>query len=100
VQAVYGGQAAIETAPSFRPDLVLLDIGLPFLDGYEVATRLRAAGFRSTLVALSGYGQKEDIERALQAGFDAHLTKPVEPTKLEEILHKVCESKEATPRPS
>jgi signal transduction histidine kinase/CheY-like chemotaxis protein len=86
VQAVYGGQTAIEAASSFQADLILLDIGLPFMDGYEVATRLRAAGINSTLVALTGYGQKEDIERALKAGFNAHLAKPVEFSRLEQVL--------------
>jgi CheY-like chemotaxis protein len=59
------------------------------MDGYEVARRLRAAGINSTLVALTGYGQKKDIERALNAGFDAHLAKPVELSKLEELLLSV-----------
>jgi CheY-like chemotaxis protein len=86
VQAVYSGLAAIETAPSFHPDLVFLDIGLPSMDGYEVARRLRAEGFDSTLVALTGYGQKDDIERALNSGFNAHIAKPVEFSKVDEIL--------------
>ena len=78
--------AAIDAASSFDADLILLDIGLPSMDGYEVASRLRAAGINSTLVALTGYGQKEDIERALNAGFNAHLAKPVEFARLEELL--------------
>jgi signal transduction histidine kinase/ActR/RegA family two-component response regulator len=86
VRAVYVGHAAIEAASSLDADLILLDIGLPSMDGYEVARRLRAAGIDSTLVALTGYGQKEDIERALNVGFNAHLAKPVELAKLEELL--------------
>jgi two-component system, sensor histidine kinase len=86
VRTVYEGQAAIEAASSFDADAILLDIGLPSMDGYEVARRLRAAGNDSTLVALTGYGQKDDIKRALNAGFNAHLTKPVELSKLEELL--------------
>jgi two-component system, sensor histidine kinase len=93
VRAVYGAQAAIEAATSFEADLVLLDIGLPSMDGYEVASRLRAAGNKSTLVAVTGYGQKEDIERALNAGFDAHLAKPVEFAKLEELLRSITTAK-------
>jgi CheY-like chemotaxis protein len=58
-------------------DVALIDLGLPIIDGFEVARRLRAAGVRSRLVAVSGYGQPADVERALAAGFDAHLTKPV-----------------------
>ena len=86
VEAVYDGLAAIETASSFGADLILLDIGLPSVDGYEVASRLRAAGIKSSLVALTGYGQKEDIERALNAGFNAHVAKPVEFSKVQEVL--------------
>jgi CheY-like chemotaxis protein len=62
------------------------DIGLPGIDGYEVARRLRDAGSKAHLVALTGYGQREDIDRAMAAGFDAHIVKPVELVKLEEIL--------------
>ena len=93
VRAIYAADEAIETASSFDADAILLDIGLPSMDGYEVARRLREAGINSTLVALTGYGQKEDIKRALNAGFDAHLTKPVELSKLEELLSGVTTSK-------
>ncbi|WP_169788053.1 ATP-binding protein [Caldimonas brevitalea] len=68
------------------PDLALIDIGLPGLNGYEVAQRLRAAGRRTRLVALSGYGQPQDVERALAAGFDAHLVKPVDLSALQRFL--------------
>jgi CheY-like chemotaxis protein len=61
------GHAALETEREQRPDLVLLDIGLPDVDGYEVARRLRAAGCPAILAALTGYGQPEDRERALEA---------------------------------
>jgi signal transduction histidine kinase len=70
----------------FHPDVVLLDIGLPDIDGYEVARRIRANGGQGTkLVALTGWGQAEDKRRALEAGFDTHWTKPVDPGRLEEI---------------
>jgi signal transduction histidine kinase/ActR/RegA family two-component response regulator len=85
-QAVYAGEAAIELAPSFNADLILLDIGLPSMDGYEVARRLRAAGINSMLVALTGYGQKEDVQRALKAGFSAHVVKPVELSNLQKVM--------------
>ena len=68
----------------FRPDVVLLDIGLPGMDGYEVARRLRAAARvgEVVLVALTGYGQEEDRRRSREAGFDRHLVKPVDPEEL------------------
>jgi CheY-like chemotaxis protein len=62
---------------SFKPDVMLLDIGLPEMDGYEVAQRLRAAGSTVRLVALTGYGQAADMQRTLAAGFDVHLVKPL-----------------------
>jgi len=78
----------LEAAPVFAPDLVLLDIGLPQINGYEVARRLRAdprlPGLR--LVALTGHGQSQDRERALTAGFDAHLVKPPDLAALTRIL--------------
>ena len=80
------GQDALEAVRTFRPDLVLLDIGLPDLDGYEVARRLRAAGYQSTLSAVTGFGQLEDRERARRAGFDYHLVKPVDPSALQSML--------------
>ena len=86
VLAVSSGQEALEAVRSFRPDLVLLDIGLPDLDGYEVARRLRAAGYQATLTALTGFGQAEDRERTRRAGFDHHLIKPVDPRALQAML--------------
>jgi CheY-like chemotaxis protein len=62
----------------FDPEVILLDIGLPVMDGYEVARRLREIGNKARLVALTGYGQAKDVERAREAGFDSHLVKPVE----------------------
>jgi CheY-like chemotaxis protein len=73
------GSLAVETVAATRPDVVLLDIGLPDMDGYEVARRMRTALGESTpsLVALTGYGREEDRERTRAAGFAAHLVKPV-----------------------
>jgi PAS domain S-box-containing protein len=88
VECSYDGESALEAAQQAAPDIVLLDIGLPGIDGYEVARRLRALPqFRSTaLIALTGYGQKADRESSRQAGFDHHLTKPVDPERLEALI--------------
>lgn len=86
VQVAYTGEEALATAAGFRADLVLLDIGLPVMNGYEVARRLRAAGTGARLVALTGYGQPEDLTRAREAGFDAHMVKPVELEQVLEVL--------------
>lgn len=88
VQAVYSGQTALETAVESQPDFVLLDIGLPDIDGYEVARRLREQPRtkRVTLIAVTGYGQDSDRQRSQEAGFDHHLVKPVEAEKLEDLL--------------
>jgi PAS domain S-box-containing protein len=81
------GQEGIEAALASTPDVVLVDIGLPDIDGYEVARRLRQSlGRRVQLVALTGYGQPQDRTRAEEAGFDAHLVKPVDPPRLIETL--------------
>jgi len=82
------GSAALSLAASFYPDMVLLDIGLPGLDGYEVAYRLRALpGLAdSLLVAVTGFGQADDVERCLQAGCDTHLLKPFDPLALKQLL--------------
>jgi len=80
--------AALQAFESFGPEVVLLDIGMPDMDGYEVARHLRAMprGKSVRLLALTGWGQEEDKRRALAAGFDEHLTKPVEPAFLENLL--------------
>ena len=87
-ESVYTAHDAIERAPAFRPDVVLLDIGLPAMNGYDVARRLRTIpsleGVR--LVAITGYGQPEDRRRAREAGFDAHLVKPVDYVALASVL--------------
>ncbi|MBK7401680.1 MAG: response regulator [Myxococcales bacterium] len=75
-------------ARAFQPDIVLCDIGMPGMSGYEVAQRLRADATqrRALLVALTGWGSDEDRRKALQAGFDRHLTKPVESAELQALL--------------
>jgi PAS domain S-box-containing protein len=88
VRTAHGGQAALTLATEFEPELALLDIGMPDLDGYEVARRLRLTdqGKNVRLIALTGWGQDEDKRRARAAGFDDHLTKPVDPTRLDALL--------------
>jgi CheY-like chemotaxis protein len=90
-RSVHGSLAALDTVGSFKPDVVLLDIGLPVLDGYEVAQRLRVFRWEQPIriVALSGYGQQADREKAARAGFDDYLVKPVEPTALTEFLRSL-----------
>ena len=73
----HDGPEALRIAAEFSPQIALLDIGLPVMDGYELATRLREKWSDVKLVAITGYGQESDRERARRAGFDAHLTKPV-----------------------
>jgi two-component system, sensor histidine kinase len=87
VEAAAEGLKAIEIASAKVPDIALVDIGLPGLDGYGVARELRKlSGRRSVLIALTGYGQPEDRRRALDAGFDEVLVKPVDPAALTTLL--------------
>jgi PAS domain S-box-containing protein len=88
VEVAYDGETALEKARSFRPEIVLLDLGMPGMDGYEVARRLRAseAGRELKLVAQTGWAQEEDRRRTREAGFDAHLAKPVDVTLLQQVL--------------
>jgi CheY-like chemotaxis protein len=87
VEAAGEGQEALELARAKDPDIALVDIGLPGIDGYEVARRVRARDARRpVLIALTGYGQPEDRRRATEAGFDEMLVKPVDPTALTELL--------------
>src|SRR5581483_4384107 len=87
VEAVYSGSLALERATNSQHDVILLDIGLPGMDGYEVARRIRASGCTARIVALTGYGQSDDIERGRDAGFDSHLVKPVDLRTLRESLN-------------
>jgi signal transduction histidine kinase len=88
VKVCHDGPAALEAAASYRPEVVLLDIGLPGMDGYAVARRLRAlpGPGPALLAALTGYGQEDDIRRSREAGFDQHLVKPVDPELLTNLL--------------
>ncbi len=88
VRSVHAAAAGLEEARRFAPDIVLLDIGLPGMNGYEVAKALRQqpACAHAMIVALTGYGREEDRQRALHAGFDAHLVKPVDIKTLQEVI--------------
>jgi len=89
VSVAHDGPSGLEAALSWRPDLALVDVGLPGMDGYELAQRIRVDSARTDirLVAMTGYGRPEDRARALAAGFDDHLVKPVDPGQLQELLH-------------
>jgi CheY-like chemotaxis protein len=91
-QVAHTGPDALEKFSAFKAQVVFLDIGLPGLNGYEVATRIRAleeskGGEHSTLIALTGWGSDEDKKRSKEAGFDLHLTKPVDAGKVEDLLN-------------
>jgi signal transduction histidine kinase len=98
VRSARDGIAALDAARVFQPQVLLIDIGLPRIDGYEVARRARELLGRSAiLVALTGYGQPEDKRRALDAGFDVHFTKPIDAKKLKRLL---CDPTPESERPS
>jgi len=91
VEMAHDGLTALRVAQSFQPEIILLDIGLPGMNGYDVARQLRAQPEtnRAQLIALTGYGQEEDRKRSKEAGFDYHLVKPVEPEALQHLLNSV-----------
>jgi CheY-like chemotaxis protein/two-component sensor histidine kinase len=99
VRVAHDGRAALSVAQTFRPDTVLLDIGMPHLNGYEVAQALRQEpwGSEMCLIALTGWGQESDRQRAIDAGFDRHLTKPVDTVALEALLSKDVPAKAREP---
>jgi CheY-like chemotaxis protein/two-component sensor histidine kinase len=88
VRTVFDGVEAVEEAETFRPDLILLDIGMPKLNGYDAARRIREKGWSqdTTLVALTGWGREDDKRKAAEAGFDRHFTKPIDPAVLERLI--------------
>jgi PAS domain S-box-containing protein len=88
VKAVYTAEAALAEVDLLKPDLILLDIGLPRISGYEVVQRIKAAHPSIHVVALSGYGRPEDKQRAAAAGFDAHVVKPVAFDVLRQIMNR------------
>jgi PAS domain S-box-containing protein len=91
VRTAYAGQHGLELAAGFRPEVMLLDIGLPDMSGYELATKIRATpwGRETILIAVTGWGQEADRERAFCCGFDHHLTKPISTDSLESLLQSL-----------
>ena len=90
VRVAHLGRAALSLAQAFRPDVALLDIGMPDMSGYEVARELRREpwGRGILLIALTGWGQEKDRQQALEAGFNQHLTKPIDPDHLESLISR------------
>ncbi|HYE73079.1 MAG TPA: response regulator [Blastocatellia bacterium] len=90
-RVAYSGPETLQVAREFQPQVVLLDIGLPGMDGYEVAQHLRndSSSKKTILIAITGYGQPEDRERSKAAGFDHHFTKPVDHDKLETLIESL-----------
>jgi CheY-like chemotaxis protein len=90
VQVAYDGPTGLDKAKKSKPDIVLLDIGLPGMDGYQVAAHLRReeAVKDAMLIAISGYGQEEDLRLAKEAGFDYHLVKPIASADLFKLLRE------------
>jgi CheY-like chemotaxis protein len=94
VRVTYDGSEALRVAEQIRPHVALLDIGMPTLDGYEVAQKLRATSWGKALylVALTGWGQEQDKRRASGAGFNRHLVKPVDPQLLIDLVNHFTQS--------
>jgi PAS domain S-box-containing protein len=91
-RVVYDGASAVAVLPEFRPQLVLLDLGMPGMDGYATARALRERpeGQRAFIVALSGWGQRQDREKSAAAGFDRHLVKPIDEQALQSLIHETA----------
>jgi signal transduction histidine kinase/CheY-like chemotaxis protein len=92
VRVAYAPQGALEAVMQLHPDVAILDIGLPGMSGYELARQMKRDGYEGKLVALTGYGQTTDMDASRRAGFDAHLTKPVSPQDLLEMVAKFTDS--------
>ena len=87
VEVVFDGLKAIEAVRAYHPRVVLLDLGLPSLDGYQVARNIRQEGFNDTvIIALSGYGQEEDRRRSREAGMNYHVTKPADVKTINDLI--------------
>lgn len=89
VRTAYDGPSGLELVKQWQPQVALLDIGMPGMDGYEVARRIRqmdAPSGQAYLVALTGYGNEEAVRRALEAGFNSHLLKPIDSNRLQSLL--------------
>jgi two-component system CheB/CheR fusion protein len=90
VQTAQSGRVALEIVREFKPEVAVIDIGMPDLDGYELARQLRQAEPGVRFVALSGYGHDEALRRARDAGFDEYVVKPATPEELNERIGRVC----------
>jgi CheY-like chemotaxis protein len=87
VRLAHDGPGAIEAARDYRPEVILLDIGLPGMDGFAVAQQMKKEGIAGRmLVALTGYGEQQDRQRTRQVGFHHHLVKPIDPDALQKLL--------------
>jgi PAS domain S-box-containing protein len=100
VRAAYDGIAAVEEAERFTPDAIVLDIGMPRLNGEDACRRMRATpwGKRAVLIAVTGWDHEENRRRILDAGFDAHLVKPVDPSEVGELLASLLRARRESPR--
>jgi len=98
VVVAHDGETAIRTFPEAHPEVAILDIGMPGMDGYELARRIRALheGQEVLLVAVTGWGQAKDRAESCVAGFDHHLTKPVEPERLLQLVARMPRTIAAT----
>ena len=96
-RVAHEGPEAVRLAGAFRPDLVLLDIGMPGMDGLEVCRRIRAHdwGGSTAIVAVTGWGQEDDRRRSHAAGFDMHLVKPLDPAAIEGVLADLAQPRMA-----
>ena len=101
-RTAHDGESAVTTAEMFLPDVVLLDIGLPKLNGYEVAQRIRQSSWGASmfLIAVTGWGQDEDRQRSSEVGLNVHMVKPVEPSALEKLLSELRVDGRPAPRQS
>jgi CheY-like chemotaxis protein len=95
VQIAYGGSSALERARTFLPQVAILDIGMPDMDGYELASKLAQEHVSCVYVALTGFGQLHDKQKALAAGFSVHLTKPASIKEIEAVLERVATAVQA-----
>ncbi len=98
VQVAYSGQDALELFRAGKPDVVISDLTMPGMDGYELARALRQepSGQQAVIVVLSGYGQDQEQEKARGAGFDYHLTKPASAADLRQLFSAISENRRAT----
>jgi PAS domain S-box-containing protein len=99
VRTTYDGEGAVDLAASFRPEVILLDIGMPILNGYDACRRIREQAWseKAVLIALTGWGQEEDRRRSHEAGFNHHMVKPLEPTALMQLLESLPSVPEGQP---